>query len=178
MFADTSFSIGGGINRDFAIIEKGYDAHYGLSLSINPVIAGKFEFDINEDWILRTGLWLQRKSASFTYHEGLELGRVTIHTNYVSVPMNIQYQASESVGVFSGYIADFRLGDDCDYGGNLTSCILKGNSESIVHLATVGLSIKASEKINVDMSWQQGLSYVWRGIYKIHSLQVIGFYVF
>lgn len=176
--AESKFYLGAGFNFNIVKTEENLGSGIDEEVSADLTIAGKLETTINEDWLFRTGLWLQEKSAQFSVDSNGIEGDLTINTIYLSIPLNLQYKASNDVGIFGGYVADLRINDYCDADGDFDDCWLEKDSESIVHNATLGVSIKGSERWTVDLSWQQGLSDVIEDGYKTHTFQAMAFYKF
>lgn len=177
-FSDTKFSLGAGFNFNTIDTEGSLGSGVDEEISIDLSIAGKVEVGINDLWLFRTGLWLQEKSAKYSIDfAGIE-GDITSNTSYLSVPLNLKYQASKDIGIFGGYIADVRINDYCSTGGDFNSCTIDEDSRSVVHLATLGVSILGSEKFNVDLSWQQGLTDYYKDLIKMHTFQAMAFYKF
>lgn len=178
VLADTKFSLGGGFNFNTVKTEEDLGDNVDEGVSADLAIAGKVEVDMNEQWLFRTGLWLQEKTAKFEIEIGSFEGDLNYNTIYASVPLTVQYKASDSIGVFGGYIADVRINDYCDTDGDFDSCTIDEDSETIVHLATVGMAINASEKLNIELSWQQGLTDFVEDSLKVNTFQTMLFYKF
>jgi hypothetical protein len=175
---DHKFSLGGGLN--FNMIDAESDLPSGIDEEVSATIAlaGKLEFKINEEWAFRTGLWLQEKSAKYSFDTlGFE-GDVTAHTIYLSVPLTAQYQIQKDIALFGGYIADIRINDYCKASGDVSSCTIDEDSKSIVHVATAGIAIQARDFLVFEFSYQRGLSDVYENELKIHSFQGMAFYKF
>jgi hypothetical protein len=80
-------SIGGGLNLNTVETEGDLGSGTDEEMSATIALAGKVEFKITEEWAFRTGLWLQEKSARYSFELlGLE-GDIAAHTIYASVPL-------------------------------------------------------------------------------------------
>jgi hypothetical protein len=177
VMADTKFSLGGGVNFNMINVE-GSLGDFDPEISTNLAIAGKAEIGINEQWLFRTGLWLQEKSAEISYDKGGIDGTLKVNTSYLSVPLNAQFKLNENISVFGGYIADLRINDYCKPSGDFDNCSLGKDTQSLVHNANLGVSVFVNEKLNIDASYQHGLTDTMKDGYKIHTLQVMGFFKF
>lgn len=175
--AETKFSLGGGVNLN-TVDTEGDLGDFEEEVSANLAVAGKAEVDLNEQWLFRTGLWLQEKSAELSYDKSGIDGSIKINTIYLSVPLNVQFKATPEIGIFGGYVADIRINDYCNADGDFDNCSLNNDTKSLVHNATLGGSFSVNEKLNIDVSWQQGLTDVYKDAYKLGTLQVMGFYKF
>ena len=175
---ENRLSLGAGLNFNMPVTDGDLDSGTDEEVSANVALAGKAEFKIDEFWAFRTGLWLQEKSAKYSFdYLGLE-GDVSFTTLYLSVPLTAQYQVQKDIALFGGYIADFRINDYCREGENVDSCSTEENSKSVVHVATLGISVIARENFVFDFSYQHGLSDVYTDIIKINTFQGMAYYRF
>lgn len=168
-FEHHQFSLGVGTNFNMPVTEGDMDDEKDEELSITLAIAAKEELKFNDEWFLRTGLWFQEKSAKLSLDSGL--GDIDATVIYASIPVTVQYKASDLISIFGGYVADIRINDYCTGSGFVESCNFVEDSKSVVHNATVGASFNFSQLLTLDVSWQQGLSDVYKDLIKINTLQ-------
>jgi hypothetical protein len=174
----SQFSLGVGTNFNMPVTEGDIDSSTDEELSVTLAIAAKEELKINDQWFIRTGLWLQEKSAKYSIDTLLLEGDVAANIIYASIPLNLQYKATDLISIFGGYIADVRINDYCSASGDFDSCTLDEESKSVVHVGTLGMSFNFSQLLTLDVSWQQGLSDVYADELKINTLQVQLFFKF
>lgn len=172
------FSLGAGFNFNTIDTEGELGTGVDEEISIDLAIAAKEVVKLNDLWSFRTGLWFQQKSAKYSIDVGSLDGSVTANTLYASIPLNLQYQANKDIAIFGGYIADIRINDYCDADGDVNSCSIDEDSQSIVNVATLGVTITGSKHWNVDLSWQHGLTDTYKDAIKIHTFQAMAFYKF
>lgn len=174
----SQFSLGAGTNFNMPVTEGDLDSGVDEELSVTLSIAAKEELKINDQWYFRTGFWLQEKSAKYSVDLSGFNGSVTANIIYASIPLNLQYKASDLISLFGGYIADVRINDYCSASGDADSCTLDDDSKSVVHVANAGVSFNFSSLLTLDVSWQQGLSDVYKDALKINTLQTQLFFKF
>jgi len=138
----TQFSLGGGLNLNFLDVEGDF-GDFDEETSADLLIAGKVEYGIDDNLSLRTGLWLQEKTAKVSLDKGLIDGSLSVNTIYASIPLNLQYKINKTFSVFGGYAADFRINDYCSVDGDFDSCELDDDSESVVHGAVIGRAARS-----------------------------------
>lgn len=153
----TQFSIGGGLNLNF-VDTSGDFGDWEEETSLDLAIAGKVEYGFNDLWSLRTGLWLQEKTAKISYDQDGIDGEFSVNTIYASVPVNAQLKINKQFSIFGGYNADFRINDYCSVGGDFDDCSLTKDTESVVHSAVLGASIWANDNLQVDVAYTHGLT--------------------
>lgn len=179
----SQFSLGAGLNINF-VNANADTGDFDEEASADLAIAGKFEYGFDDLWSLRTGLWLQEKTASFSINDddGDSIQDMNGNTIYASVPLNVQLKINKMFSIFAGYIADFRINDYCSESGVYADgCYFSKDTESVVHTATLGASIWGNDKLQVDVSYTHGLTDVVDqkdGGYKIHTLAGMLFYKF
>jgi len=115
-------------------------------------------FPLSEKLKLRTGIFLDERSAGYTYDIGVLQGTVSTHIIYFSIPLNLQYQVSEKASLFSGYFPHFRNKDYCNEDGDMKNICQDAAANSIVHYGNAGLSYALSENVDVDFSYQHAMS--------------------
>ncbi len=171
-----SISVGAGINLNNPDLQVDSDADDTISLT--PALAVRELLKINEQLFFRTGLWLQQKSARFEIFDSF-YNDVAYTTIYASVPLTAQYQIKNNIAVFGGYIADVRINDYCDGSGVFeNSCEILEESKSVVHLATLGGSLAVNKRVDLNVSYQHGLSDVVSDGFKLNTLAVMFMYKF
>ncbi len=174
-FEHHQFALGAGTNFNMPATEDDLD-NADEELSVTLAIAAKEELKFNDQWYFRTGVWLQEKSAKFSFEILGVDSDITANTIYASVPLNIQFKASDLISIFGGYIADFRINDYCSASGLADSCTIDEDSKSVVHIATAGVAFNFSSLLNLDVSYQHGLSDVYADQIKIHTLAAMLFF--
>ncbi len=164
---DPKFAVGGGLT--FNKVETDEDLESGIKeeLSAGINVGVRVLAPINEQLSLRTGAYLQEKSAKYSFEDSGFEGDVTARLISAAIPLNLQYQFNEWVSAFGGYVLDYNINAYCNGGGDVDSCSV-GYNKQIVHNATLGASIKGNDKIDVDVSYQHGISDVFEKI-KIHT---------
>lgn len=176
----TQFSLGGGLNLNF-IDTSGDYGDWDEEASLDLAIAGKVEYGFNDLWSLRTGLWLQEKTARLSYDKDGVDGDLSINTIYASIPLNAQLKINNMFSIFGGYNADIRINDYCSVSGDFDDCQLSEDTEAVVHSAMIGASIWANDKLQVDVSYSHGLTDTMDADdagYKINTLSAALFYKF
>ena len=174
---DYKFSAGGGFNLNFPKVDEDLGDGIDEAVSANLTIAGRTEFVFNEKWSLRTGANIQEKSAKFELDAGSFEGTLEMNLISVGIPLYGQYRVSEDIAFFAGYNADFIINDYCTGDGDVDGCYIIANKKSPVHNLAVGALIKGSDKFDVEINYQHGLSEVYKNI-KIHTLQAMALYKF
>lgn len=172
-----SIAVGGGLNLNNPNLEDNSDADELVSATF--ALGARELLKINDQWLFRTGLWLQQKSARFEFDDSFFIGDISYTTIYASVPLTAQYQIKKNIGVFGGYIADIRLNDYCDGSGVFDeNCQILKESKSVVHLATIGGSVELNKRVDVNISYQHGLTDVVEDGFKLNTLSIMAFVKF
>lgn len=164
---DPKFAIGGGLT--FNKVETDEDLESGIKeeLSAGINVGARVLAPINEQLSVRTGAYLQEKSAKYSFDDSGFEGDVTARLISAAIPLNLQFQFNEWISAFGGYVLDYNINAYCNAGGDVDSCTV-GHYKQVVHNATLGASIKGNDKIDVDVSYQHGISDVFEDI-KIHT---------
>lgn len=172
------YSVGAGLNFNSVDTEGDIGPGTDEAVSATPALAGKVEFKINEQWAFRTGLWLQEKAAKYSIDWMGTEGNIAAHIIYASIPLTAQFQVQKDIAIFGGYIADLRINDYCEAGGDYDTCSIDEDSRSVVHQATAGISFVARENLVFDFSYQNGLTDVYKDEIKIHTFAAMAYYRF
>lgn len=144
------------------------DVDEEISASLN--VGARALYYFNDSVALRTGLYLQEKSAKYSFEYLTFDGEITARFIQAAVPLNLQVKLNDQIAFFGGYSADFHINEYCKTDGDFESgCYLNEEPKAIVHNANLGISIKGNEKFDIDISYQRGLTDV-TGDLKIHSL--------
>lgn len=176
-FSAPKFAVGGGvfINQNETTASSGTAEE---EVSVTGNLGGRAVFDLSESFFLRTGLYLQQKSAKYTLDFPLFWGDVEAKVLSTAIPLNLEYKFNEYIRVFGGYSLDYNISDTCDADGDFDGCkINKNKMKSYVHYANVGLSFWVNNKLDLDVSYQRALSETYTDI-EIHSYLVQVFYKF
>lgn len=169
-------ALGGGLFLNNSEVDGSLgDFDKETSATFNFGLRGLYHF--NDQWALRSGLYLQEKSATFSLDKGIIDGDLSIKVISTSVPVNVQYSFSDKIAIFGGYSADVKINEYCDTSGTFTNCSLGEDTKSVVHHANLGVSIWANDRLEVDLSYQRALSETMENL-KIHSFLAQMFYKF
>lgn len=173
----TNLSLGGGFNMSKPEVDSdlgdGVDEAYYLDLAIGL----KANTAIDETFGFRSGLYLHQKTASFEIDLGADEGDINGKVIYLSVPITVQVEANENFAFYGGYILDYAINSYCTAGGDFESCSLNEDAKQITHVATLGAVLHASEKWDLELGYQHGMSEVFDDL-KIHTFQFMGYYRF
>lgn len=176
-FAHKEFSAGAGLNMNFVNAESSLGEGVDNGSAVSVAFAAKEIFKIKDQWFLRTGLWLQEKTATIDIFVNGITGSLDYNTLYASIPLTLQHRVRDELSLFGGYIADFRLNDYCE-ANEINTCTINRDSESVVHVATVGASVNLSEKFNLELSYQHGLTDTLSNGFRTNTISLMGFYRF
>lgn len=173
----TNLSFGGGFNLSKPTVDddlgEGVDEAYNLDLGVGL----KANTAINETVGFRSGLYLHQKTAGFDIDIDGDKGDINGKVIYLSVPLTVQLEANENFAFYGGYILDYAINSYCNAGGDFESCTLNEDAKQITHVATVGTVLHASEKWDLELGYQHGLSEVFDDL-KIHAFQLMAYYKF
>lgn len=168
---DTKFALGGGMTFNKIDVDGSlgdFEEEIGIGLNVGARVLHGF----NEFWSLRTGAYLQEKAATLSYDElGVE-GELSVRIISAAIPLNAQYKLNESLSIFGGYVLDYNINEYCKASGDFDSCSV-GNSKQTVHHANVGVSVFVNDKLDIDVSYQHGLTEQMDNL-KIHTLLAQG----
>jgi hypothetical protein len=170
-------AVGGGIFFNTLETDEklGDDIEKETSASLN--VGARALYHFNDQWALRSGIYLQEKSARLSFDNGIVDGVFTVKFISASIPVNVQYSFSDKFSIFGGYVGDFKINEYCDTSCDLKECSLTEDAKSVVHHANLGVSIWANDHLEVDLSYQRALSDTMESL-KIHSFLAQLFYKF
>jgi hypothetical protein len=175
-FADINLAIGGGLNFSKPDVDGSPGSGVDEAWNADFTMGAKALFDMNETFKFRTGAFLQQKTAGYDIDiSGVE-GDLNAKIIYASIPLTVQVEANSNFAFFGGYVLDYAINDYCTAGGDFDSCDVSGVKQ-ITHIATAGVVLHASEKFDLEASYQHGLSEVYSDV-KLNSLQFAGFFKF
>lgn len=154
---DAKIAIGGG----FTFTEIDYDGSLGSGIDeeigVGLNVGARVLIPMNEQWSFRTGAYLQEKALKYSFDSSGFEGDVTARIIQAAIPLNAQFQFNEWISAYGGYVLDWNINAYCSASGDIDSCSV-GHNKQIVHNATLGASIKGNDKLDVDISYQRGLS--------------------
>lgn len=151
------FAVGTGLNLNNNKTQGDDSEDISSVSSLDLNLAAKEQLKLNDHFLLRTGIWLQEKSARFE-EKGFFDDAYEFSTLYASVPVNLEYMFNKVFSIYAGYIADFRLNDYCKSDDDLNGCALQRESESVVHNATLGVTFNLGNLVALDANYQHALS--------------------
>lgn len=160
---DAKIAIGGGLT--FTKVDTREDLPGGIDeeIGVGLNIGARVLIPMNEQWSFRTGAYLQEKALRYSIDSSGIEGDITARLIQAAIPLNAQYQFNEWIAAYGGYVLDYNINAYCDASGDFDSCSV-GQSKQIVHNATLGASIKGNDKLDVDVSYQHGLSDIYTKI--------------
>ncbi len=171
---DQSFSLGGGLTFSDIETDESLGSSVDEEIGVGLNLGARGLFSLSEGLKFRTGLYFQEKAAKFSIKApGIE-GDLTARIISAAIPLNLQFQVSPMLSLFGGYSADFTINEYCTSSGDLSSCSIGEDAKSIVHNAVVGVSIFGNDKLDVDVSYQHGLTEVLDDL-KLHTFLIQGF---
>jgi Outer membrane protein beta-barrel domain len=168
---DTKFALGGGLTLNKMDVDGDlgdFEEEIGVGLNVGARVLHGF----NEQWSLRTGAYLQEKAATLSLDKGGIDGELSMRIISAAIPLNAQFKANENISIFGGYVLDYNINEYCNASGDFDSCTV-GETKQIVHHANLGVSVLVNDKVDIDVSYQHGLSEQVENL-KIHTLLVQG----
>lgn len=168
---DTNFALGGGLTFNKMDVDGDlgdFEEEIGIGLNVGARVLHK----LNDQWSLRTGAYLQEKAATLSYDKSGIDGELSMRIISAAIPVNAQYKFNENISAFGGYVLDYNINEYCKVSGDFDSCSV-GETKQIVHHVNLGVSVMVNEKLDIDVSYQHGLSEQMEDL-KIHTLLAQG----
>lgn len=168
---DTKFALGGGLTFNKMDVDGSlgdFEEEIGIGLNIGARVL----HDLDGNLAFRSGLYLQEKAATLSLDKGGIDGELSVRIISAALPVNAQYKFNENISAFGGYVLDYNINEYCTTSGDFDTCEV-GESKQIVHHANIGVSVVVNEKLDIDVSYQHGLSEQMENL-KIHTLLAQG----
>lgn len=168
------FAVGGGLlfnKPDFKTGELSEEV--GAPVSVDEEMTNSFNvgvrglYPLNENFSLRSGLFLQEKSGEIDIEVGGLNASMTPKILEIAIPLNAQYKFHEKFSAYGGYIVDFPLNTYCKAGGVVDDCSVTEDGK-VTHNLNAGGAFHLNEKIDLELSYQHPMKAVLDD-FKIYS---------
>ena len=116
-----------------------------------------FSFELVEGMKFKTGIGYSARHFDLTV--GANKG--TAEFDYIDIPALVQYNFNDIVGVYGGLTMALNIGKDIEGIPGVTSA---DGAESIVPMATVGLSTTFNDMVGFDFYYEHGIGDIADGI--------------
>lgn len=124
-------------------------------------IDGKFNFklgltmafELDNDFMFRTGAIYNQRHFESKY-SGSSI-TTTYFFDYLDVPVNFQYNLTETFGVFAGLVAGININERVDVPGSTTRANAEVNG--LIPFADAGVSFLFNDMIGFEVYYERGL---------------------